>query len=69
MRRDIEYNIKRSLDRVAAKRPQLNLDSESAREHIAKVIAGDIFDCNIGIETYNEDQLELFSNITEDEHK
>jgi hypothetical protein len=69
MKRDIEYIIKRSLDRVATKRPQLNFDSESAREHIASVIVGDILDCSVGIETYNEDQLELFSNITEDEHK
>jgi len=69
MRRDIEYKIKRTIDHFAEKRPQTNIDSESARENLARMITQALLECDVGIETYNEDQLELFSNIEEDEHK
>ena len=69
MRNDIQYKIKRAIDRFAEKQPQANIDSESARENLAQMITQDLLECDVGITTYNKDQLELFSNIEEGEHK
>lgn len=58
-----------SLKRLTKQRPQINLDSEAGRQVVAQVIFDEVFQSEITLTTHNEDQLEFFSNIDQEEHK
>lgn len=48
---------------------QVNLASPGAQQDLAQAIVDEIQNTDISLDTYNEDQLELFSNIDQESHK
>lgn len=58
--------IKRFSDKYGG---QVNLSSSGAQEELANEIVREIWDTDITLDTENKDQLELFSNIEQEEHK
>lgn len=48
---------------------QVNLSSLTAQEELANDIVREIWDTDIALNTENKDQLELFSNLDQEEHK
>ncbi len=69
MKRDIIYKIIKSLEQVTRNRPQLNLDSDAAKQMVANAIWDDVFDSVVTITTHNEDQLNFFTEFDGNEHK
>ena len=62
----LSTTIKRFSDRYDG---QVNLDSSAAQEALADDIVREIWDTDITLNTENKDQLELFSNLDQEEHK
>ena len=68
MNTETYFKILNILESIAQSRPQINFDSMSARESIAMEIASKI-DEHDNTGTYNTEQLELFTNKEDVEHK
>ena len=68
MNTETYFKILDILESIAQSRPQINFDSKTARENIAMKIASKIDVCD-DIGTYNTEQLELFTNKEDVEHK
>ena len=62
----LSSTIKRFSDKYDG---QVNLSSSGAQEELANEIVREIWDTDITLDTENKDQLELFSNIDQEEHK
>jgi hypothetical protein len=71
MKDDIYKLIKQTLSDLSKNRPQLNFDSESGQQLIADTLYDNIVNTTVTLNdgTYNEDQLELFTNMEDQEHK
>lgn len=70
MKDQIKSKIQDTIKRFnASHNDQVNLASGSAQQDLADAIMRELLDCEVEIETYNEDQLELFSNIDPQQHK
>jgi hypothetical protein len=63
MKREIMNKLLDTLNRLCKQRPQINLDSEAARQLVAQAIFDEVFQSDVALTTYNDDQLELFSNL------
>jgi hypothetical protein len=68
MNTETYFKILNILESIAQSRSQINFDSKSARESIAMEIASKI-DEHDNMGTYNTEQLELFTNKEDVEHK
>lgn len=68
MNTETYFKILDILESIAQSRPQINFESKTARENIAMEIASKIDVCD-DIGTYNTEQLELFTNKEDVEHK
>ena len=70
MLNDIKNKLTTTIKRFSDKyEGQVNLNSSGAQEELANELIREIWDTNVTLNTVNKDQLELFSNLEQGEHK